>query len=230
PACSNHSAPLSLSSQDQDLLTLTPKRRARRKTALQYAASIDDSDTFLVTPEPTEIAPVSPEPIKSTSVKSHPIKYAPVPSGSIKLTSVFLVLAMSNPMSEPDKSSVIPQSSKSVPAKLKSAGSVSVTAGSTEFTVIPPELTADTTVGDNLTTSTCRNQRERKAHAEQALVPSLVVQEDPDLSAPNPEILNDLTLVPSPLTFSKQLTSHVMPSETSRLLASCYWKKTRCEE
>ncbi|RXN02505.1 hypothetical protein ROHU_034976 [Labeo rohita] len=54
----------------------------------------------------------------------------------------------------------------------------------------------------------------KKARAEQTQVPSLVVREDPDLSAPYPEILDDLTLVPSPGTFSKPLASHVMPSET----------------
>ncbi len=48
PACSNHSAPLPLSSQDLDtLLTPTQKRRTRRKGVLQSAASI-------MTPKPSQ--------------------------------------------------------------------------------------------------------------------------------------------------------------------------------
>ncbi|KAL0184059.1 hypothetical protein M9458_019755, partial [Cirrhinus mrigala] len=203
PACSNHSAPLPLSSHDQDpLLTPTPRRRARKKRALQSAASIDDSDTFSVTPESTKITHVPPEPVKSISIKSHPIKYAPVPSEPVELTSAFQVSAMSIPVSEADKSSVIPQSSKSVPAKLKSTGAVSATAESTEITVIPAELAADTTQEDKLTTSTCRKRRSRKAHAAQTQVPSSVVQKDTDLSAQYPEVLEDPTLVPSPATVS----------------------------
>ncbi|RXN23960.1 proteoglycan 4-like protein [Labeo rohita] len=163
-ACNDHSATLPLSIQDQDhLLTPTPKRRARRRRALQYAASID-SDTFSVTLESTEIAPISPEPIKSS------------------------LLAMNNPESEPDKSSVIPQSSELVPAQLKS---VPITAEATQIT-----------------------RRKRKARAKQAQVTSLAVREGPDLSAPNPEILDDPILVPGPVTFSEPLTSQVMPSET----------------
>ncbi|RXN22495.1 integrin alpha-M-like protein [Labeo rohita] len=75
-------------------------------------------------------------------------------------------------------------------------------------------LAADTTEGNKLTKSTCRKRRKGKPHAEQAQVPGPVVREAPDLSAPNPEVLEDLTLVPSPVTFSGPLTSHVMPSET----------------
>ncbi|KAI2658903.1 Integrin alpha-X [Labeo rohita] len=61
-----------------------------------------------------------------------------------------------------------------------------------------PILAADTTEGNKLTKSTCRKRRKGKPHAEQAQVPGPVVREAPDLSAPNPEVLEDLTLVPSP--------------------------------
>ncbi len=88
PACSNHSAPLPLSSQDQDsLLTPTQKWRARRKRALQSAASIYVSDTFPVTPESTEIPHVSPKPVKSTDVISQTYNSVAVLSESVESTS-----------------------------------------------------------------------------------------------------------------------------------------------
>ncbi len=88
PACSNHSAPLPLSSQDQDsLLTPTQKWRARRKRALQSAASIYVSDTFPVTPESTEIPHVSPKPVKSTDVISQTYNSVTVLSESVESTS-----------------------------------------------------------------------------------------------------------------------------------------------
>ncbi len=78
PACSNHSAPLPLSSQDLDPFLTTQKWRARKKKALQSAASVYDFDTFPVTPESTEIAHVFPEPVKPTPVILDPVKPAPV--------------------------------------------------------------------------------------------------------------------------------------------------------
>ncbi|KAL0175990.1 hypothetical protein M9458_028320, partial [Cirrhinus mrigala] len=177
--CSDHSATLPLSIQEQDhLLTPTQKRRARRRRALLSAASIDDFDTYSVTLDSTEIAPISPEPIKSSSVKPPPIKYALVPSD------------------------VIPQSSKLVPAQLKS---VAITAEATDH-------------------CNCRYYRGGQAHninlskAEEEEGP-LAVQEGPDLSAPNPEILDDPILVPGPVTFSEPLTSQVMPSGTVSYLS-----------
>ncbi|KAL0186580.1 hypothetical protein M9458_018250, partial [Cirrhinus mrigala] len=192
--CSDHSATLPLSIQDQDhLLTPTQKRRARRRRALLSAASIDDSDTFSVTLDSTEIAPISPEPIKSSSVKPPPIKYALVPSESVELTSVSLVFAMNNPKSEPDKSSVIPQSSKLVPAQLKSVAITAVVSGDRDH-------------------CNCGYYRGGQAHN----INLSKAEEGPSrrLSAPNPEILDDPILVPGPVTFSEPLTSQVMPSET----------------
>jgi len=87
PACSYHSAPLPLSSQDIDtLLTPTQKRRARRKRVLQSAASIYVSETFPVTPESTEITRVSPEPVKPTDVLSQTSKSVPAISESVEST------------------------------------------------------------------------------------------------------------------------------------------------